>query len=381
MNCIYVAGVGMTPFGRHFDKSLNQLALHAGQSALIDAGLSGKEVGIGYFANALAGRLFGDSTLGQSVFAALGINKIPILNVENACTSGSSAFYLACQSVRCGEVDIALVIGAEKMCVPQIGLMNSGDSDCDALLGLVPPASFAMRAQRHMHEYGTTLEQLAMVSVKNRRHAKHNPVAQYREEINIKQVLSSPMISNPLTRLQSSPIADGAAAVVICNEQVAKRIGATVRIRAAVLCSGDYLNPQSFSRWQTDYRGALEVYEKAGVGPDELDLVECHDAFSISELMHYEALGLCDIGKGGEFIESGATTLGGAIPVNASGGLLSKGHPIAATGVAQIVELQRQLTKCADKRQVMGARVGLAHCMGGDLSADTKSYSLAILSL
>ncbi len=381
MSDIYVAGAGVTSFARHFDQSLNQLALEAGQAALKDAGVSGKDVEIGYFANALAGRLFGDSTLGQPVFAALGINKVPILNVENACTSGSSAFYLACQSIRSGEADIALVIGAEKMCVSQMGLLNSGDTDGDALLGLVPPASFAMRAQRHMHDYGTTLEQLAMVSVKNRDHAQLNPIAQYRTPIDIEQVLNSPMVSDPLTRLQSSPIADGAAALVICNAAVAKKLGATARICAAVLCSGDYMNPQSFTRWQTDYRGALEAYEKAGLGPEDLDLVECHDAFSISELMHYEALGLCDIGQSGAFIESGATRLGGRIPVNVSGGLLSKGHPIAATGVAQIAELLYQLRGQAGERQVKGARVGLAHCMGGDQAADTKSYSLVVLSV
>jgi len=380
MSDIYVAGFGITPFARHSDKGLNDLALAAGEAALADAGISGKDVGIGYFANALAGRLFGDSTLGQAAFAALGINKIPVLNVENACTSGSSAFYLACQSVRCGEADVALVIGAEKMCVPQMGLLNSGDTDTDALLGLVPPASFAMRAQRHMHEYGTTLAQMAQVAVKNRDHAGLNPIAQYRTPTTVDEVLSSPMIADPLTRLQSIPIADGAAAVVICNTQVAKRLGAKVRVRAAVLCSGDYLNPQSFARWQTDYRGAVAAYEKAGIGPDELDLVECHDAFTISELMHYEALGLCDAGESGALVGSGATALGGRIPVNVSGGLLSKGHPIAATGVAQIGEIKQQLCEQADARQVDNARVGLAHCMGGDLAADTKSYSLVIMT-
>lgn len=381
MSDIYVAGAGVTPFGRYSSLNLNQLSWTAGHAALQDAGISGKEIGIGYFANALAGRLFGDSTLGQSAFAALGINEIPILNVENACTSGSSAFYLACQSVRSGEAEVALVIGAEKMCVPQMGLLNSGDTDGDALLGMVPPASFAMRAQRHMHEFGTTAEQLALVSVKNRRHASHNPIAQYRDPIDVAQVLASPMISDPLTRLQSSPIADGAAAMVICNQTVAKRIGASVRVRAAVLCSGDYMNPQNFARWKTDYRGAQEAYKKAGLGPEDLDLVECHDAFSISELMHYEALGLCDIGASGPFVESGATALGGQIPVNVSGGLLSKGHPIAATGLAQVAEIFDQLRGRAGNRQVDGAQVGLAHCMGGDYAADTKSYSLTILSL
>jgi acetyl-CoA acetyltransferase len=376
-----VAGIGMIPFERRPESNLKEMAVEAGEGALRDAGIKGSEIGIGFFANALAGRLFGDSTLGQGIFAALGIHQIPVVNIENACTSGSSAFYLAFQAIRAREAEVALVVGAEKMCVPQMGLLNSGNSDYDALLGMVPPASFAMRAQRHMHEFGTTLEHLAMVAVKNRRHAKANPIALYRSPITVAEVLASPMIADPLTRLQSCPIADGAAAVLLCSESAARRMGAKVRVLSSVLCSGNYEGPQDLARWETDFRGARVAYEKAGMGPENVNLVECHDAFSIAEILHYEALGFCPAGEGGRLVASGATTLGGRIPVNVSGGLLSKGHPIAATGVAQVVELVIQLRGEARERQVKNARVGLAHCMGGDQAADTKSFTLSILAV
>lgn len=378
---VMVAGVGVLPFGKHPARSVGSMATEAALLALSDAGVAPGEVGMGVFANALASRLFGDSTLGQQVFAGLGMTRIPVINVENACASGSSAFYMACLAIRAGEVGVVLALGAEKMCLPQTGLLASGASDVDSLLGMVTPASFALRAHRHMHEFGTTREQLAMVAVKNRRHAQHNPLAQYREPVSADQVLAAPMIADPLTRLQSCPIADGAAAVLLCSERVGARLGARVRVLAAVLASGSYDNPQDLVRWETDRRVARLAYEQAGVGPSELDLVECHDAFTIAEIMHYEALGLCPTGEGGRYVESGAADLGGATPVNVSGGLLSRGHPVAATGLAQIAELTLQLRGQAGARQVAGARVALAHCMGGDLAGDTKSATIVVLGV
>lgn len=377
---VYVAGIGSTAFGRQPARSLLDLATEAGAAALADAGLAPGEVGMGMFANALAGKLFGDLTVGQNVFSALGMSRLPVANVENACTSGSTAFYLACLAVRAGETDCAMVIGAEKMCVPQLGLLSSGDSELDTLLGLVTPASFAMRARRHMVEFGTTAEQLAQVSVKNRRHGALNPLAQFRGEVSVDEVLASPMIADPLTRLQSCPMADGASALIVCSPAVARRVGARVSVRAATLLSGDYANPQDMVRWRTDREGVERAYEQAGIGPGDLDLVECHDAFSIAEILHYEALGLCAPGEGGRLAAEGATALGGRMPVNVSGGLISRGHPVGATGVEQIVELARHLRGRAGARQVPGARVGLAHCMGGDRAADTKSMTVAILA-
>jgi acetyl-CoA acetyltransferase len=231
-----------------------------------------------------------------------------------------------------------------------------------------------------MQEFGTTAQQMALVAVKNRRHAQLNPLAQFREPVSLEQVLASPLIADPLTRLQSCPIADGAAAVLLCSARAARRLSCKIGVRASLLVSGSYENPQDLARWETDYRCARGAYEQAGIGPAELDLVECHDAFSIAEIMHYEALGLCALGEGGRFVESGAAALGGSMPVNVSGGLLSRGHPVAATGLAQIAEVTLQLRGQAGARQVAGVRVGLAHCMGGDRAADTKSATIVILS-
>lgn len=378
---VYIAGIGSTAFARQPERTLLDLAAEAGRQALADAGLAPSAIGLGLFANALAGKLFGDLTVGQNAFAALGMARLPVVNVENACTSGSTAFYLACLAVRAGEVECAMVIGAEKMCVPQLGLLSSGDSELDTLLGLVTPASFAMRARRHMAEFGTTAEQLAQVSVKNRRHGALNPLAQFRGAVTVEEVLASPMIADPLTRLQSCPIADGAAALIVCSEAMARRLGSRVAVRAATLSTGDYANPQDMVRWRTDREGAYQAYERAGIGPEDLDVVECHDAFSIAEILHYEALGLCAPGEGGRLVAEGATALGGRVPVNVSGGLLSRGHPVGATGVEQIVELTRQLRGIAGARQVQGARLGLAHCMGGDRAADTKSMTVAVLAV
>jgi acetyl-CoA acetyltransferase len=381
MSEVRIAGVGNVPFGRYPERSLVSMGVEAGLKAVENAGLNARDVQIGFFANALAGKLFGDLTVGQNVFANMGMPRIPVLNIENACTSGSSAFYMACLAIRSGEAECVLVVGAEKMCVPQIGLLSSGNSELDTLLGLVTPASFALRARRYMVDYGTTREQLAMVSVKSRRHAALNPAAQFRAPVTVEEVLAAPMIADPLTRLQSCPIADGASAIILCSESMSRRIGARVRVCSSVLQSGNYENPQNLAHWKTDCDGIKAAYEQAGIGPEDVHVIECHDAFSIAEIMHYEALGLCSAGNGGQLVASGATSLGGATPVNVSGGLLSRGHPVGATGVEQIVEITRHLQGQAGDRQVAGARVALAHCMGGDKVADTKSITVTVLAI
>lgn len=375
-----VLGVGMIPFGRHPQRTMVDMAAEAACLALKDAGISSAQVEAGFFSSGAALRLFGESTPGQNVFWEVGINKIPVVNVENACTSGSTAFYLACNAVAAGQAEIALAVGAEKLCVPQLGLLNSGETELDTQLGLVAPASFAMRAVRHMTEFGTTIEQLAQVAVKNRNHGALNPYAQFRDPITVEDVLASPMIVDPLTRYQCCPIADGAAAAVVCSPALARRFARSVGIEAALLCSGNYENPQDMARWETDYRACAKAYAKAGIGPEDLDVVECHDAFTIAEVLHYEALGLCPPGEGGRLAAEGHTALGGRIPVNVSGGLLSRGHPVGATGLAQAVEIVTQLRHEAGPRQVEGARVGLAHCMGGDKAGDTKSCTIVIFS-
>jgi acetyl-CoA acetyltransferase len=376
---VAVIGVGMIPFGRHPEKTLMEMGAEAAYLALKDAGIRPAQVEVGFFANALATRLFGDGTLGQSVFWEVGINRIPVVNIENACTSGSTAFYLAYNAVAAGQVEVAMAVGAEKMCVPEFGLINSGDP-LDTQLGLVAPASFALRAVRHMADFGTTVEQMAQVSVKNRRHARHNPYAQFRNPVTLEEVMAAPMIVDPLTRLHCCPIADGAAAAVVCSSSLAKYMKRRVNIESAVLCTGSYENPQNLAQWETDYRGCRLAYEKAGMGPKDVDVVECHDAFTIAEILHYEALGLCAPGEGGRLVAEGETRLGGRIPVNPSGGLLSRGHPVAATGLAQVFEIVTQLRHEAGPRQAEGAKVGVAHCMGGDKAADAKTCTVAILS-
>lgn len=381
MNKPAVAGVGIIPFGKYPERSLVDMAAEAAYLALRGAGVKPGQVEAGFFANGLASRLFGDSTVGQNVFWEVGINRIPVVNLENACTSGSTAFYLGCNAVAAGQAEVVLVVGAEKMCVPEFGLINSGETEWETQLGLVAPASFALRAQRHMAEFGTTAEQLAQVAVKNRAHAAANPVALFREPITLQEVLEAPMIVDPLTRLECCPIADGAAALVLCSSQMARRLGAEVKVEAAVLSSGGYESPQDLARWETDFRTCALAYEKAGLGPEDIDLVECHDAFTISEILHYEALGLCSEGEGGRFASEGHSALGGRVPVNPSGGLLSRGHPVGATGVAQVIEVVQQLKGQAGRRQIPGAKTGLAHCMGGDKAGDTKSCTVAILSV
>lgn len=375
-----IIGAGLTDFGQFLERTIDDIAIEAIQKALIDSGLERQQVQAAYFANALGSILLGDTTVGQSVCAKMGIGEIPVLNVENACTSGSTAFHLAYQAVEAGQCEVALVVGVEKMCVPNFGLINSGASDVDTQLGMVTPVGFALRAQRHMHEFGTTAEQMAQVTVKSRKFASVNPQAQFGRIETLEQVLAGPMIADPLTRSQCCPIADGAAALVLVSDKMAANFPRAVKIRHSQLTSGSYHNPADLVRWKTDYRAAELAYEASGVGPQDLDLVECHDAFTIAEILHYEALGLCETGAGGELVASGATGPGGRIPVNPSGGLLSRGHPIAATGVAQIIELVTQLRREAGARQVSDAQIGLAHCMGGDKAGDTKSCTISILS-
>lgn len=382
MRKVDIIGVGMTSFGKHADKSFIELGAMAILEAMHDANIKPCQIGAGFSACVLAGRLFGAVTSGQTIFWETGINCIPVVNVENACTSGSTALNLAWTGIAAGMYDTAIVVGVEKMVVPQLGLISSGDTELDTLEGLVTPASFAIRAVRHMKTFGTTPEQLAMVAVKNRSHASLNKLAQFRDPITVEDVLGAPMIADPLTRLSCCPNADGAAAVVLCASRNARRFSARpVRIAASVLVTGSYENPLDLVPWETDARACSMAYEQAGVSPSDIDVAECHDAFTISEILHYEAMQLCPEGEGGRLIESGETSLGGRIPVNTSGGLLSKGHPVGATGVAQIVEGVRQLRGEAQGRQVEGARAFFAQCMGGDKDGDARSCTANILTV
>ena len=380
MSYASIIGAGMIPFGKHVSRSIADMAAEAVRLALADAGLPAAKPGIAFFANAFGARLFGDLTMGQNALWDAGINRIPVVNVENACTSGSTAFVLACNAVAAGQAEFALAVGSEKLCVPELGLINSGATELETQLGLVAPASFALRAMRYLQESGTTPAELAAVAVKNRAHAALNPHAIFRgPALTIEEVLASAPVVDPLTKLQCCPNADGAAAVVVCSPAAARAFARAVTVRSALLCTGSYENPQDLTHWETDYRACRDAYERAGIGAGDVDVVECHDAFTIAEVLHYEALGLCAAGEGGRYAAAGHSALGGRVPVNTSGGLLSRGHPAAATGIAQLVELVMQLRGEAGARQVEGARIGVAQCMGGDKAGDTKSCTVAVL--
>ncbi len=378
---IAVIGLGITRFGYFPGLSLENLAAEAVQKALADAGVGPAHIDLACSANVLASSLQQEFTLGQKILWELGIKKIPVLNLENACSSGSSAFYLTCLAVQAGAAEIGLVIGTEKMHLPGNSILSGAATGAaEAQAGFSVPALFALRANRYMHTYGATAADLALVAVKNRRHASLNPLAQFREPITTEDVLNSTPVAGPLTRLSCCPLSDGAAAVLICNKKRAKRYQSRpVYVAASVLLSGSYTNPPSLTGWEVDERAAAKAYAMAGAGPEDLDVVELHDAFTIAEIMHYEGLGLAGPGEGVRLLKEGATSLGGSIPVNPGGGLLSRGHPLAATGVAQIAEIALQLRGEAGARQVPGARLGLAHCMGGDLQGDARSVTVHIL--
>jgi len=404
----YVAGVGMTHFGKHMEAGLKALGAEAVQAALADAGIGADDLEAAYVGNAAAGLITGQESIrGEVILRGMGIGRIPVINVENACASASTALNQACAMVSSGLYDVVLALGVEKLYHEDkrrtFGAF-SGAVDVEALQeimeGLKKNAEaggaksavsgagekrsmfmdiYAVAARAHMDRYGTTAAQFAGVSAKNSFHGSLNPRAQFREALTVEQVLAAPMIAEPLTRPMCSPIGDGAAAAVIVSESKSKQLGLRkpVRVVSSVLRSG----------W--DHGGddpglsevcAREAYEEAGVGPEGISVVELHDASAPAELMAYESLALCPRGEGGRLVDEGVTKLGGRVPVNTSGGLLRKGHPVGATGIAQIVELTEQLQGRAGDRQVEGARVALAHNGGGNIGIDAAALCVTILA-
>lgn len=383
----------MTSFGKFPHSSVRALAEEATVAALDDAGLSSDRVETALFANATAGILHGQEMIrGQVALRHTGLLGIPIVNVENACASASSAFYLAWMAVASGSADVALAVGSEKLSHPDkqkafdaIGTaVDLGQrAEMEARLGSSGgKRSFFMdiyagMARDYMTRSGATTEDFARVVVKNQRHGALNPKAQYGGELAVDDVLASREVADPLTLLMCSPLGDGAAAVVLCAPEVAARVGADVKVAATVLLSG---RDRTGVDEPAVTRAATRAYERAGIGPSEVDVAEVHDAAAPAELIVYEELGLCGPGEGPALLASGATTLDGRVPVNPSGGLLAKGHPIGATGCAQLVELVDQLRgRCGD-RQVEGARVALAENGGGFLGDDPAAVVITILS-
>ena len=368
MTDVYVLGIDMMKFGRFPDTTVLDLGARAALMALDDAGLSIMQMQAMYCAN--LGQA--NAMVGQRILREIGQTGIPVVNVANACASGATAFREAWISIKAGLYDLVLVVGVEQM---GKGLLGSGAGagrngiSVEGLLGSgTMPAVFAEVGMEHARKHGTSFEQFAKVSVKNHRHSTLNPKAMYQHETPLETVMGAEMIAYPNTKLMCSANVDGAAAAVLASERKAKQLGMgrAVRVRASVLTS-DPWQERNFVMADVNTctrMAAKDAYEMAGVGPDELDLIELHDCFATAELVHYENLDLCREGDAGRLIDLGETTLGGRIPVNVSGGLLSKGHPLGATGIANIYEVSTQLRGEADKRQVDGARVGLTHVLG-----------------
>jgi acetyl-CoA acetyltransferase len=381
MRNVAVLGVGMTKFGKFPELTVEQLGREAAMAALKDAGMQPRDVQVAYVGNLTERKETGYvSCVAQSILLGTGIKGIPVTRVENACCSGSTAFREAWMAIGSGLYDIALALGVEKLTGRGPGpLVRTGDT-LEGVAGFAPPGMWAMRAQRHMAEFGTTLEQMAMVAVKNRRHGQMNPRAQYPEVVTVESVRQAPMISYPLTLYDSCPTTDGAAAAILCSEELAKKLTShPILVGAAILKSGSYESQRDIAINEIEKRAAKEAYEMSGIGPEDLDLAEVHDCFTIAEIVRTENLGFCGEGEGGRLVQEGVTSLGGKLPVNPSGGLLCKGHPIGATGVAQVFELVTQLRGLAGPRQVKDARVGLAHCSGGFIAQDTGASTVIIL--
>lgn len=397
---VYVAGVGMTRFGRHAGTSLKELAAIAIERALVDAGAAVGDLEAAFFSNSTQGHMEGqDMIRGQVALRAFGIQGIPVVNVENACASASTAFQLAVTQVRAGAADIVLAIGAEKMFSDDKARMFSifdgawdvhdNEANRQRLLemghGIVPPEGsqsprpysvfmdiYAAMGRMHMREYGSTQRQFAAVAAKNHRHSVHNPLAQYQQAYTVDEILAAAPITYPLTLPMCSPISDGAAAAVVCSEAGLARLvqgrgrgrERAIRVLATVMQTGSDRAATDLERHVVRL-ASRRAYELAGVGPSDISVAEVHDATAIGEIIQSEVLGFCPPGQGGLLAERGDTAIGGRIPINPSGGLESKGHPIGATGLGQLHELVTQLRGEAGARQVEGARLALAENGGG----------------
>ena len=395
-----ILGTGMTPFGRMPGEDLRSLSEAAVAEALADSGLTPREVQLVLFGNAVEGVMHGQEMIRAEVaLRRTGLPGVPMINVENACASSSSAFQLACMAVSAGTAEVVLVVGAEQLThqnkqrtfsalatavdlyehtqlAAQVSAAGAG-SDCSVshspLMDL-----YAAKSRSFMDYSGSTVEDLARVSVKNRFHGSLNPRAQFRRPTNLDTVLSSRMISDPLRLLMCAPVGDGAAAVVVTSGEFARR-----SMRPSVLVNGIGLtsNGADAHAAQPVARAARAAFNQAGVEPDDVDVAEVHDACSAAELWLYEEVGLAKPGDAAQLIRSGATRLGGSIPVNVSGGLLARGHPLGATGCAQLVELADQLRGRCGHRQVPGARIALAQNSGGILDGgDEAVASVTILT-
>lgn len=377
---VFVIGVGMTKFEKPGSKDWDypDMAFESGTKALKDAGIDYKEV-----QQAFVGYVYGSSTSGQRAVYQLGLTGIPVYNVNNNCSTGSTALFMAKQMIEGGIVECALALGFEKMekgslkaqYTDRTSPMDNHMKKMVALRGWAEapgaPQMFGNAGREHMEKYGSTKEQFAKIGMKNHKHSTNNPYAQFQTEYTLEEIMGATMIFDPLTKLQCSPTSDGSAAAVLASEDFVKKHNLQDRaIEIAAMTMVTDL-PESFEDSCINIVGAAmskeaarQIYEKTSISPQDIDVIELHDCFSANELITYEALGLCEEGKGGELIDAGEVTYGGKWVVNPSGGLISKGHPLGATGLAQCSELTWQLRGQAGKRQVEGARIALQHNIG-----------------
>ncbi|MCB1846104.1 MAG: thiolase family protein [Halieaceae bacterium] len=411
MSDIYIAGIAMTVFGRHLERSLEDLAGEALAGALKDAGCASPDLGVAFYAGMTNGPLQGQISIpGQVVFSKIGIEGIPIYNVENACASGSSAFNLALQSLRAGTADVALALGAEKMNIADkakaFAIFEGGwdvsraEENYQTLVKMgegveVPPGStsdkpfskfmeiYAAMCRLHMKTYGTTQRQIAAVSAKNHTHSVHNPFSQFRKPFTVEEILAAPPITYPITLPMCAPLSDGAAAAILCTEEGLKRIGADrkrcIRVAASVLRSFSHRGMDQ-PELSVGHLAAQQAYEQAGLGPEDMHVAEVHDASAMGEILQAENLGFAPFGEAGPAAERGEFTVGGRIPINPSGGLESKGHPLGATGIGQLYELVTQLRGEAGARQVEGARNAIQENGGGMQGIEEAAVAIHILS-
>jgi acetyl-CoA acyltransferase len=391
MRPVIVAGVGQTAFGKYLDRGVRSLAEEALSSALADANLGADRIQMTFFANALSGLVTGQETIrGQVALRHTGLMGRPIVNVDNACASGSTALHLAWMAVASGQVDIALALGAEKLThkdkAVTFGAFASGvDVEERAMLSATMPAGhsifmdiYAEKTRKYMERTGATQRDFAMVAVKSRHAAMFSPWAQFKSEVTADEVMNARVVSGPLTLPMCSPIGDGAAAVVLVSEAVARQLGTrAVFVRASTIVSS---NPEGAEPLAA-MRAGDAAYERAGVDPKDVHVAEVHDASAPAEVMLYESLRFAPPNEGYRLVREGVTALGGRLPVNPGGGLLSRGHPVGATGVAQIVELTTQLRGAAGQRQRAGAKVALAECSGGQIGLDSAVAAVTILSV
>lgn len=410
MGTVFVIGVGMTPFGKFLKRSVKDLAAEALATALKDAGLEGEELEAAYVSNSFWGMFSGQHSIrGQVMLHPLGIKEIPIINTENACAGASTALNLAYTAIKAGQHDLVLALGAEKISHTDKMLSFRSYASCldveefpnriegliqqvEALPLEIPEGSgagggrsifmdiYALAARWHMSRFGSTQRQLAVISAKNHEHGFLNPFAQYRMKMSVEEVLQDKPIAYPFTRSMCSPVGDGAAAAIVCSERFLAKRGQSraVEIAASALGTG---RERPLEEDHIGQKIAQKAYTAAGVTPEEIDLAEVHDATAFGELLQTEVLGFCAPGEGGLLAESGATRLGGRIPVNVSGGLECRGHPIGASGLAMVHEVVTQLRGEAGPRQVAGARIGLTENGGGFIGTEEAAAAVHIFKI